>query len=56
MCMDQLFLDVTEEPEVQTGDFVTLIGRNGGQEITAQDVFGHCGTTTNELCPPGQAS
>lgn len=32
MCMNQLFLDVTE---VQTGDFVTLIGRNGGQEITA---------------------
>ena len=52
--MDQLFLDVPEVPEVQAGDFVTLIGRNGGQEITAQDVFDHCGTTTNELCPLGR--
>ena len=28
---------------------VTLIGRDGGQEITAQEVSSHCGTITNEL-------
>lgn len=49
MCMDQLFLDVTEVPETRPGDMVTLIGRDGGQEITAQEVSGHCGTITNEL-------
>lgn len=49
MCMDQLFLDVTEVPEVRPGDLVTLIGRDGGQEITAQEVSSHCGTITNEL-------
>ena len=49
MCMDQLFLDVTEVPEVQPGDLVTLIGRDGGQEITAREVAGQCGTITNEL-------
>ena len=47
--MDQLFLDVTEVPEIQPGDMVTLIGRDGGQEITAQEVSSHCGTITNEL-------
>ena len=49
MCMDQLFLDVTEVPEIRPGDIVTLIGRDGGQEITAQEVSSHCGTITNEL-------
>ena len=49
MCMDQLFLDVTEVPAVQPGDLVTLIGRDGGQEITAGEVATHCGTITNEL-------
>lgn len=49
MCMDQLFLDVTDVPEVRPGDLVTLIGRDGGQEITAREVAERCGTITNEL-------
>lgn len=49
MCMDQLFLDVTGLPEIRPGDVVTLIGRDGGQEIRAQELAGHCGTITNEI-------
>ena len=49
MCMDQLFLDVTEVPGVRPGDVVTLIGRDGGQEITAWEIAERCGTITNEL-------
>ncbi len=49
MCMDQLFLDVTDVPEVRPGDLVTLIGRDGGQEITAREVAERCGTITHEL-------
>ena len=49
MCMDQLLVDVTDLPEVQTGDVATLIGRDGGERITAQETAGRCGTITNEL-------
>lgn len=49
MCMDQLLVDVTELPRVQVGDVATLIGRDGGEEITAGEVAAGCGTITNEL-------
>ena len=49
MCMDQLFLDVTEIPEVRPGDVVTLIGRDGSQVLPAREAARRCGTITNEL-------
>lgn len=49
MCMDQLFLDVTDLPEIRSGDVVTLIGRDNGQEIRAQELADRCGTITNEI-------
>ena len=49
MCMDQLFADVTELGEVLPGDIVTVIGRDGDQEIRAEEVAARCGTITNEL-------
>lgn len=49
MCMDQLLVDVTGLPEAAAGDVATLIGRDGGEEITAQDMAERCGTITNEL-------
>ncbi len=49
MCMDQLLVDVTDAPEVQAGDTATLIGRDGGAEIPAEEVAERCGTITNEL-------
>ena len=33
MCMDQLFLDVTDVPDVAPGDPVTLIGADGGEAL-----------------------
>lgn len=35
VCMDQFMVDVTEIPGVCEGDDVTLIGRDGAEEITA---------------------
>ena len=32
--MDQLVLDVTEHPEIESGDVVTLLGRDGDQDIS----------------------
>lgn len=49
MCMDQLFVDVTDAPDVRTGDIVTLIGQDGGLTIRAEEVSRRCGTITNEL-------
>ncbi|HEY1420313.1 MAG TPA: alanine racemase [Candidatus Dormibacteraeota bacterium] len=36
--MDAITLDVTEIPGVQVGDVATLIGRDGDQQITAEEV------------------
>ncbi len=49
ICMDQLIADVTGISEVKRGDTVTLIGRDGEEEITAEQVAEKAGTITNEL-------
>lgn len=38
ICMDQLILDVTDVPDVKEGDIVTLIGKDGNEEITADEL------------------
>ena len=47
--MDQLFLDVTDVPDVAPGDLVTLIGADGGEAIRVEEWAARCGTITNEL-------
>ena len=49
MCMDQLLVDVSGVDGVQEDDVVTLIGRDGAEEIRAEAVAEACGTITNEL-------
>lgn len=36
VCMDQFMVDITDIPEAMEEDRVTLIGRDGGEEITAE--------------------
>lgn len=38
ICMDQLMADVTGLSSVRIGDTVTLIGRDGGEQITADEL------------------
>lgn len=38
VCMDQLIVDVTEIDDVKIGDEVTLIGKDGTQEITMEEI------------------
>jgi alanine racemase len=38
ICMDQCIVDVSGIPEVQQDDEVVLFGRQGGAEITAEDI------------------
>ena len=38
ICMDQLMIDVTGIPEAREGDEVTLLGRDGTDEITMEEL------------------
>lgn len=38
VCMDQLMVDVSHIPGAREWDLVTLIGRDGGQEITVEEL------------------
>ncbi len=49
ICMDQLMIDIGAVPEVQVGTVVTLIGRDGGDCITADEVAGKYGTIGYEV-------
>jgi alanine racemase len=49
VCMDQMMVDVTDAPEAEIGSVVTLIGKDGNEVITADDVAGLCGTIGYEI-------
>ena len=49
VCMDQVLVDATEVRRAAPGDEVLLIGRAGGEEITAGDMAAQCSTLTNEI-------
>jgi alanine racemase len=47
--MDAITLDVTDVPGVQPGDVVTLIGDDGAERITAEEVADWSGTISYEV-------
>lgn len=49
ICMDMAFLDVTDVPGAAAGDAVTLIGSDGGERITAEELAAACGTIGYEI-------
>ena len=50
ICMDQLMVDITDiEGEVNIGDEVVLIGRQGNHEITADEIADLMGTIPYEV-------
>ncbi len=49
ICMDYSMLDVTEIDGVQAGDAVVLLGRQGMQHITAEEVADWLGTINYEV-------
>jgi alanine racemase len=49
VCMDQTMIDVTAIPEVRQGDEVVLIGEQGDERITAEDVAERLGTVNYEV-------
>jgi alanine racemase len=49
VCMDQTMIDVTAIPGVRQGDEVVLIGEQGQERITAEDVAERLGTINYEV-------
>ena len=49
ICMDQMMCDVTNIPDVQTGDEVVLLGRQGNACITADEMADIAGTISYEI-------
>src|ERR1700736_3709079 len=49
VCMNMAFLDVTGIPAAEPGDAVTLIGSDGAERITAEDLAAACGTIGYEI-------
>lgn len=49
VCMDQMMIDVTDAPAAEAGAVVTLIGTDGDDCITADELAGLCGTIGYEI-------
>lgn len=49
ICMDQTLVDVTDIPDIETGEVAVIIGKSGDEEITACDIARQTGTITNEI-------
>jgi alanine racemase len=47
--MDQCIVDVTAVPGVKVGDEVTLLGRQGSEEITIDEIAGWANTISYEI-------
>ena len=49
VCMDQTMINVSHIPNIRVGDEVVLIGRQGKDEISAEEVAGWLGTINYEV-------
>ena len=49
VCMDTIMVDVTHIPEAQVGDDVVLIGKQGDEEILADDIAANGNTINYEI-------
>jgi alanine racemase len=46
--MDQFMVDITDIPAVQAGDEAVIMGRQGGELITPEEIAIHAETITDE--------
>jgi alanine racemase len=49
VCMDMLMIDVTDVPGSVVGDVVTLIGGDGAEQISVDDLARWAGTVNYEI-------
>jgi alanine racemase len=49
ICMDQMMVDVTDIPEAQVGSKVTLVGKDGNEQITVEQIAEAAGSFNYEF-------
>ena len=49
ICMDQMMVDVSDVPGVAVGDEAVLIGRQGNEQITADELANKANTISYEI-------
>ena len=49
ICMDQLMVDVTDITEVKVGDQVTLVGKDGNEQISVEQIAEAAGSFNYEF-------
>ena len=49
ICMDQLMVDVTDIPDARVGDTVTLIGKDGAETISMEEIAAAAGSFNYEF-------
>ena len=49
ICMDQCMVDVTDVPDVKLGDEIVILGKQGNEEISADDLAAINGTINYEI-------
>ncbi|MBI3091192.1 MAG: alanine racemase [Candidatus Tectomicrobia bacterium] len=49
LCMDLTLVDVTEVPQAALGDEVILIGSQGDEQISVEELARHCGSVPHEI-------
>ena len=49
VCMDQMVADITGIEDAETGDEVTLMGQDGNETISAEDIASWAGTISYEI-------
>ncbi|MDZ7370322.1 MAG: alanine racemase [candidate division KSB1 bacterium] len=49
LCMDAAFIKVTEWPDIGIGDLVTLMGKDGDEEISPHDIAALIGSVSYEV-------
>ncbi|MBQ3599781.1 MAG: alanine racemase [Lachnospiraceae bacterium] len=55
ICMDQFMVDVTEIPDVKEGDIVTLVGKDGNERITVEELADEANSFNYEfVCDVGK--
>ena len=49
ICMDQLMVDVSEVEDVHEGDFITLVGREGNEQVKIDEWSRLANTINNDM-------
>ena len=49
VCMDQIMVDITDINGVNVGDYVVILGENGGETLTAEQLGEMCGSFNYEI-------